>query len=137
MNTDLTGKVALVTGGGSGIGEAACYTLARAGAAVVALVDQPRIGASAVRRHIDAWHAGAVAAVATYDGQPRNPVLLDRSVWPEVAALADGDVGARGWLRAHRERVTAVVCDGTGDPTDVDTRADYDALVALDILETA
>lgn len=97
-------------------------------AAVVALADQPLVGAEAVRRLHGAWAGGARAAVATYGGCPRNPVLLDRSVWAGVAHTARGDVGARGWLRAHPELVEHVACDGTGSPTDVDTPADLAVL---------
>jgi nicotine blue oxidoreductase len=93
-------------------------------AVVVALADQPLVGAAAVARLVAAWQGGAVAAVATYAGAPRNPVLLDRSVWVSVAAAADGDEGARPWLRAHPERVAPVACDGTGSPYDVDTPED-------------
>jgi CTP:molybdopterin cytidylyltransferase MocA len=93
----------------------------RASACVVALVDQPRIGAEAVRRLRTARGA---AAVATYGGRPRNPVLLAREVWQEVAQLAVRDAGARAWLRSHPERVVGVPCDGTGSPADVDTPAD-------------
>jgi nicotine blue oxidoreductase len=95
-----------------------------AAACVIALVDQPLVGAEAVVRLRAAHAAGAVAAVATYAGHPRNPVLLDRSVWAEVASAADGDAGARAWLRAHPERVTAVPCDGTGSSYDIDTPDD-------------
>ena len=56
------------------------------GAAVVALADQPLVGAAAVARLIAAYRDGASVAVATYDGQPRNPVLLAREHWPEVIA---------------------------------------------------
>ena len=62
-----------------------------AGAAVVALADQPLVGPQAVARLIAAYRDGASVAVATYDGQPRNPVLLAREHWPEVIALATGD----------------------------------------------
>lgn len=101
---------------------------ASAGACVVSLVDQPLLGSAAVVRLREAWTAGAVAAVATYDGRPRNPVLLDRAVWAEVAALAQGDSGARTWLRRHADLVTSVPCDDTGSPVDVDTPADLAAL---------
>ena len=94
------------------------------GAVVVALADQPLVGAEAVRRLVAAGTAGAAAAVATYAGQPRNPVLLARGTWPGVARLAAGDTGARPWLRAHPELVTPVPCDGTGSPFDIDTPAD-------------
>ena len=97
-------------------------------ACVVALVDQPLVGSASVRRLRTAWEAGARAAVATYAGAPRNPVLLDRSVWPEVAASAEGDAGARTWLRGHPDLVTAVPCDDTGSPYDVDTPEDLAAL---------
>jgi CTP:molybdopterin cytidylyltransferase MocA len=103
-------------------------------AAVVALVDQPLVGPEAVRRLIGARQGGAAVAVAAYGGQPRNPVLLGREHWPEVIALAVGDTGARPFLRAHPELVTAVECGDTGRPDDIDTRGDL-ARVAATLAE--
>lgn len=100
-------------------------------ACIVALVDTPLVGAEAVRRLRAAWADGALAAIATYDGLARNPVLLDRGVWADVSALAQGDTAARAWLRAHPEHVTSVACDDTGSPADVDTPEDLLALTAL------
>ena len=100
-------------------------------AAVIALVDQPLVGAEAVRRLIAAHAAGAGIAVATYDGTPRNPVLIAREHWPGVAAMAVGDAGARPFLRAHPELVTPVECGDTGRPDDLDTRSDFDRLASL------
>jgi len=93
-------------------------------AVVVALADQPLVGKDSVVRLAAAGRHGAVAAVATYDGQPRNPVLLARSVWLAVTNSLAGDVGAGPWLRAHPEQVTLVNCDGTGSPYDIDTPDD-------------
>ena len=93
-------------------------------ACVVALVDQPGVTAAVVERLRAAARAGAEAAVATYAGRARNPVLLDRSVWTDVAAGATGDEGARGWLRAHPERVVHVDCTDVGVPDDLDTPQD-------------
>ena len=97
---------------------------------VVALVDQPGVRPAAVERLRAAHADGAVAAVATYDGRPRNPVLLDRSTWPDVAAAAHGDEGARSWLRAHPELVVRVDCTDAGSPDDLDTPQDLAALAA-------
>jgi nicotine blue oxidoreductase len=97
---------------------------------VVALVDQPFVTSEAVRRLIRAYRRGATVAVATYADQPRNPVLLARSTWPGVTALATGDVGARPYLRAHPELVTRVPCDDVGSPDDVDTPEDLATLRA-------
>jgi CTP:molybdopterin cytidylyltransferase MocA len=93
-------------------------------AAVIALVDQPLVGPAAVDRLIAAFEVGARVAVAAYDGQPRNPVLIAREYWAEVAGLAAGDVGARPFLRAHPDLVTLVECGDTGRPDDVDTPDD-------------
>lgn len=95
-----------------------------AGAVVIALADQPLVGPQAVARLIAAYRNGASVAVATYDGQPRNPVLLAREHWPEVAALATGEAGARAFLRARAGLVTQVDCGDTGRPDDIDTPAD-------------
>ena len=99
-----------------------------AGACVVALVDQPHVTAVVVERLRAALAAGATAAVATYAGRARNPVLLDRSTWPDVSAAAVGDEGARSWLRAHPELVVQVDCTDVGSPDDLDTPADLAAL---------
>jgi NAD(P)-dependent dehydrogenase (short-subunit alcohol dehydrogenase family) len=63
MNANLAGRVALVTGGGSGIGEGACHAFARAGAAV-AVVDVRDEPARAVAESIQSTGGRALAAVA-------------------------------------------------------------------------
>jgi CTP:molybdopterin cytidylyltransferase MocA len=114
------------TGMGSSLraGLHALSPLADVGAAVVALADQPLVGAEAVARLIAAYRGGAQVAVAAYRGQPRNPVLLARVHWPEVIAAATGDQGARAFLRARPDLVTGVECGDTGSPDDIDTAAD-------------
>lgn len=97
-------------------------------AVVVTLVDQPLLTAQTVRRVLSAYEEGAVAAVATYAGKPRNPVLLARSTWADVAKLAVGDVGARAYLRSHPELTTPVPCDDAGSPDDLDTPEDLAGL---------
>jgi CTP:molybdopterin cytidylyltransferase MocA len=94
------------------------------GAAVVALADQPLVGAEAVRRLIAAYRDGASVVVAAYDGKPRNPVLIAREHWALVRELATGDTGARPFLRAHAQLVTLIECGDTGSPDDVDTPED-------------
>jgi nicotine blue oxidoreductase len=93
-------------------------------AAVIALADQPLIGAAAVRRLIDAHAAGSAVVVAAYDGKPRNPVLIAREQWAAVLAVVAGDTGARPFLRAHPELVTLVECGDVGRPDDIDTPED-------------
>jgi CTP:molybdopterin cytidylyltransferase MocA len=100
------------------------------GAVVVALADQPLVGAEAVARLIAAYRDGASVAVAAYDGRPRNPVLLAREHWPEVIATATGDQGARTFLRTRPELVTLVECGDTGRPDDIDTPADLARITA-------
>ena len=102
------------------------------GAVVIALADQPLVGAEAVARLIAAYRAGASVAVAAYGGQPRNPVLLAREHWPEVIAMATGDQGARAFLRARPDLVTLVECGDTGRPDDIDTPADLDRIAGRD-----
>lgn len=94
-------------------------------AVAVSLADQPRIGAEAYRRLAAAAREGADLAVATYGGGRGHPVLIGRRHWAEAMRL-EGDEGARSLLARHS--VTEVDCDGTGDPADVDTPADLDAL---------
>jgi CTP:molybdopterin cytidylyltransferase MocA len=93
-------------------------------AAVIALADQPLVGAESVRRLIEAFRSGSGVAVAAYQGKPRNPVLIAREHWPAVLELAAGDTGARPFLRAHPELVTLIECGDTGRPDDVDTAED-------------
>jgi CTP:molybdopterin cytidylyltransferase MocA len=95
-------------------------------AAVIALADQPLVGPEAVRRLIAAYRGGASVAVACYDGQPRNPVLIARAHWPEVIETSVGDTGARAFLRARPALVTPVECGDTGSPDDIDTPEDLD-----------
>lgn len=105
-------------------------------AVVVALVDQPVVAPDAVRRLLAALTPARPAAVAAYDGAPRTPVALHRSVWTEVGALAVGDRGARAWLRANPHRVSLVECGDVARADDVDTVDDLVRLAATDLPNT-
>ncbi|PWW22315.1 molybdenum cofactor cytidylyltransferase/nicotine blue oxidoreductase [Geodermatophilus normandii] len=89
----------------------------RMDAALVTLVDMPGMTPEALAR-VAAHAAPDALAVATYDGVRGHPVLLGRASWPEVAATATGDEGARRYLATHA--VTEVDCTGLADPVDLD-----------------
>ena len=99
--------------------------LADVEAVTIGLADQPLVGPEAYRRLVDAYHAGANLAVATYGGVRGNPVLIGRDLWDEALQL-EGDEGARQLMRRHP--VVEVPCDGTGDPFDIDTSEDLDEI---------
>jgi nicotine blue oxidoreductase len=122
------------TGMGSSLraGLAALAALpAESAAVVIALVDQPLIAPDAVRRLIAAFLAGADVAVAGYSGQRRNPVLIGREYWAEAAARAEGDSGAREFLRARSDLVTLVECGDIGRADDLDTAEDLARITDL------
>jgi nicotine blue oxidoreductase len=100
-------------------------------AVLVALADQPLVTPQAVRRLIDEYDQGARAAVATYAGNPRNPVMLGREHWSTVYAMAKQDVGARPFLRAYSHLVTTVACDDIASPDDIDTAEDLERLSGM------
>ena len=133
---DLSGKVALVTGGGSGIGAGISTVLAEAGATVV-IADRDEAGA---RREVAgltaaAHTAGAVnldladeasvlrgcAEVVTRYGAPwllvNNAGVQDREALLE-ATVAEWDrihsINARGAFLMTREIARAMVAAGTG-----------------------
>jgi NAD(P)-dependent dehydrogenase (short-subunit alcohol dehydrogenase family) len=79
MNTDLTGKVALITGGGSGIGVAACIALSEAGAAV-AVVDYRPEAARVVADGIVAQGGRAIAVEADVRDEEAMHAAVSRTV---------------------------------------------------------
>jgi NAD(P)-dependent dehydrogenase (short-subunit alcohol dehydrogenase family) len=79
MNTDLTRKVALITGGGSGIGEAACIALSDAGAAV-AVVDYRGEAAKVVADGIVAKGGKAIAVAADVRDEESMHAAVSRTV---------------------------------------------------------
>jgi CTP:molybdopterin cytidylyltransferase MocA len=119
------------TGMGSSLRTGLGALPASSSAVVIALVDQPLIGALAVRRLIAAFQAGASVAVACYSGQRRNPVLISRRYWGEAAAAAEADSGAREFLRARQDLVTLVECGDVGRPDDLDTADDLKRIMDL------
>jgi 3-oxoacyl-[acyl-carrier protein] reductase len=70
MIIDLTGKIAVVTGGGNGIGAASCRTLAKAGARV-AVVDRDGEAAAKVASEIGGGATGHALDVADGDAFKR------------------------------------------------------------------
>ena len=88
-------------------------------AALIHLVDLPGVTERAVGR-LAALSTPDVVARAGYSGRPAHPVLIGRSHWPDVAATATGDAGARGYLAGH-PALQLVECGDVAEPDDVDT----------------
>lgn len=94
----------------------------RPDAAVVLLVDLPDLVPAVVSRLLPAAAPGALAR-ASYDGEPGHPVVLGRDHWAGVTATAEGDEGAKAYLRAHRAEVRLVECGDLATGVDQDRPA--------------
>ncbi|SCG11664.1 nicotine blue oxidoreductase [Streptomyces sp. MnatMP-M27] len=99
-----------------------------AGAALVALVDQPGIGAEAVARVVAAYRSPSTLAAAAYDGERGHPVLFGADRWGDITTSAVGDRGARAYLRAHQSAITLVDCSDIARTDDIDTPEDLTLL---------
>lgn len=97
-------------------------------AVVVALVDQPGIGAAAVARVAAAYVSPGSLAAAAYDGRRGHPILLGADHWAGAAASAVGDRGARSYLQRHEREITLVECGDIAAPADIDTPEDLHRL---------
>ena len=113
MVTDLSGKVAWVTGAGSGIGEAAALALARAGATVV-LTGRRAEPLEAVARRIAS--DGGVALAEPADLTDRSaPAAVVRSIAARFGRLdilvnnAGVNIRDRSWHDLTPEGIDAVV----------------------------
>ncbi|MFI0815088.1 NTP transferase domain-containing protein [Streptomyces sp. NPDC021098] len=97
-------------------------------AVLVTLVDQPGIGAPAVARVRAACGAAGnpvgSLVTAVYGAERGHPVLFGADRWAEVAASAEGDRGARAYLRAHQAEITRVDCADIARVDDIDTPED-------------
>jgi molybdenum cofactor cytidylyltransferase len=100
-------------------------------AAVFILGDQPGVDPNVIDTLIASWReTGAPVVVPRYEDRMGNPVLFDRRLFPELAAL-EGDTGARPVVRAYHDSGELHVAPVAGPaPPDVDTEADYAALIA-------
>jgi molybdenum cofactor cytidylyltransferase len=83
----------------------------------------PRVPASVLPRMAQALIDGALAAAPVYQGRRGNPVLLDRTLFPQLLALT-GDAGARGVLQELGERLALIESPNDGVLFDVDTPQD-------------
>ena len=98
---------------------------ADADGAFVFLGDMPRVPTAVLRRMAEAVTAGAQAAAPVFEGRRGNPVLLGRTLFPELLALT-GDAGARGLLQGLGERLALVESPDDGVLFDVDVRGDLE-----------
>ena len=96
-------------------------------------VDVPDLNAQTVARVISAGATGTgrsnandelatTLRQACFDGRPGHPVMIGRTHWKSLAAIARGDTGAGPYLRAHKAQ--SVECGDLGTGHDVDRPRD-------------
>ncbi|MGW4206027.1 nucleotidyltransferase family protein, partial [Streptomyces sp. NPDC004726] len=99
-----------------------------ADAVLVLLVDEPGIGAAAVARVRSAYGSRSALAAAAYRGERGHPVLFGADRWADIARSAEGDRGARAYLREHASSLVLVECGDVAEPYDIDTARDLHRL---------
>lgn len=99
---------------------------------LVALVDQPGLTPGIVSRLLTSHEPRRLTAAGYRGGDGRlergHPVLFDADLLPEAVAAANGDNGARAFLREHASLIDLVDCSDQSDGGDVDTSADLHRL---------
>jgi nicotine blue oxidoreductase len=90
-------------------------------AVAVMTVDLPGVTAEAISRVIEKASPDVLAA-ATYSGKRGHPVLIGREHWHGVHEVAQGDAGARAYLKTRV--VTEIPCEDVADGQDVDRPED-------------
>src|SRR3569832_360042 len=110
----LIGSIALVTGAGSGIGEATALAMAREGARIVAV--DINIGAAVRVARSVGGHADSIACDVT-----------DRDECDALAAKVRAEIGAVSVL------VNNAVIIRRGKVTDANTRRDWDDTLAVNL----
>jgi len=110
----LDGRIALITGAGSGIGEAIAYAMAKAGARIVAI---DIVGEAATRA---ATAIGGTAASYTCD-------VSDCAQCDALASTVRRDIGPISILVNNAGIIRR------GDVTDPNARADWDATLAVNL----
>ena len=89
----------------------------------VFLGDMPRVPAAVLPKMAQALLDGALAAAPVFQGRRGNPVLLDRTLFPQLLALT-GDAGARGVLQDLGDQLALIESPDDGVLFDVDERSD-------------
>lgn len=93
-------------------------------AALIVLADQPFVGPATLNLLMDRYmQSGAQIVIPTFNGFRGNPVLLDRSVFPEVMALT-GDIGCRAIFGNHLEGIVKLPVEDIGILLDLDSKDD-------------
>lgn len=117
MSGLVAGKVALVTGAGSGIGRASAFAFAREGARVVV-------------SDLDVPSGEAVAQRIRDDGSEAIFVRCDVTVEAQVAALVDAAIGAFGRLDCAHNNAGG---PGKGGPVHEIPAEEWNAILALNL----
>jgi molybdenum cofactor cytidylyltransferase len=102
----------------------------QAEAVLFLLGDQPGVTPDIINAVIVRFReSGGPIVAPTYGGKRANPILFARQFFPDLARIT-GDQGARELVRAHRDQLVTVPVGDGPPPQDVDTEADYAALLA-------